>query len=65
MNEGSKWQIVIPSSPGFGEQGRGPFGPNEVVIIDVELVLIEKAAKAQKTENKKNEGTYARSQHFM
>jgi len=57
MSEGSKYHIVCPPQAGFGEQGMGPIGPNEVVIFDVELVSIEKAEKkekTEKTEKKKN-----------
>lgn len=54
MQEGSKYQIFCPPHLGFGEQGMGPIGANEVVIFEVELVSIEKAEKAATTENKKN-----------
>ncbi len=50
MNEGSKWQIVMPSNLGFGDQGIGPSGPNAVLIFDVELVSIEKGEKTEKSE---------------
>lgn len=62
MNEGSKWQIVIPASIGVKDQGLPPMiGPNAVLIFDVELISVVKAdgtgkaEKADKTGNgKKN-----------
>jgi FKBP-type peptidyl-prolyl cis-trans isomerase FklB len=42
MPVGSKWELVIPPSLGYGERGTsgGPIGPNETLIFDVELVSI-------------------------
>jgi FKBP-type peptidyl-prolyl cis-trans isomerase len=56
MNEGSKWKIYCPSSLGFGENGYGVIGPNEVMIFEVELLSIEspKAEKGVKGQEKKN-----------
>ena len=43
MKVGSKWQIFIPSSLAYGEQGAGQvIGPNATLIFDVELLSIEK-----------------------
>lgn len=60
MNEGSKWQIFIPSGLGFKERGLPPLiGPNSALIFDVELISIAKAdeagktGKTEKTEEKK------------
>jgi FKBP-type peptidyl-prolyl cis-trans isomerase FklB len=42
MPVGSKWQIVIPPSLGYGERGVGnDIGPNEVLVFDLELVAIK------------------------
>jgi FKBP-type peptidyl-prolyl cis-trans isomerase FklB len=43
MKTGSKWQIFIPSSLAYGEQGAGQvIGPNATLIFEVELIAIEK-----------------------
>jgi FKBP-type peptidyl-prolyl cis-trans isomerase FklB len=45
MKVGSKWQIFLPASLAYGEQGAGQvIGPNATLIFDVELIGIEKAA---------------------
>jgi FKBP-type peptidyl-prolyl cis-trans isomerase len=42
MPVGSKWQIVVPPSLGYGERGAGGvIGPNTTLIFDVELVSIQ------------------------
>ncbi|HTP67556.1 MAG TPA: FKBP-type peptidyl-prolyl cis-trans isomerase [Dongiaceae bacterium] len=44
MPVGSKWEIVIPPSLGYGERGTpngGPIGPNSTLIFEVELVSIQ------------------------
>lgn len=43
MQEGSKWQLFIPSALAYGEQGTpgGPIGPNAVLIFEVELITIQ------------------------
>ena len=47
MNVGSKWQIFLPSSLAYGEQGAGQvIGPNATLIFEVELVGIEKTEAA-------------------
>lgn len=44
MKAGSKWQIFIPSSLAYGEQGAGDIiEPNSLLIFDVELLEVEKA----------------------
>jgi FKBP-type peptidyl-prolyl cis-trans isomerase len=40
MPVGSKWQVFIPSSLGYGEAGSGPIGPNSTLVFDVELLSI-------------------------
>jgi FKBP-type peptidyl-prolyl cis-trans isomerase FklB len=45
MKVGSKWQVFLPSSLAYGEQGAGQvIGPNATLIFEVELLGIEKAA---------------------
>ena len=49
MTVGSKYQIVLPSSLAYGEQGAGQvIGPNATLIFEVELLGIEKPAPAAK-----------------
>jgi FKBP-type peptidyl-prolyl cis-trans isomerase len=41
MPVGSKWELVIPPSLGYGEQGAGGvIPPNAVLIFEVELLSI-------------------------
>jgi FKBP-type peptidyl-prolyl cis-trans isomerase FklB len=45
MKAGSKYQIFLPSSLAYGEQGAGQvIGPNATLIFEVELLSIEKPA---------------------
>jgi FKBP-type peptidyl-prolyl cis-trans isomerase FklB len=47
MTVGSKWQIFLPSSLAYGEQGAGQvIGPNATLIFEVELLGIEKTEAA-------------------
>jgi FKBP-type peptidyl-prolyl cis-trans isomerase len=41
MKEGSKWELFIPPSLGYGEMGRGPIPPNSMLIFEVELLKVE------------------------
>jgi len=42
MEEGAKWQIVIPAKLAYGEQGAGQaIGPNATLIFEVELISIQ------------------------
>ncbi|OIQ15939.1 MAG: hypothetical protein BM556_16725 [Bacteriovorax sp. MedPE-SWde] len=42
MTEGSKWQLFIPSSLAYGDQGAPPaIGPGATLIFDVELLNIK------------------------
>jgi FKBP-type peptidyl-prolyl cis-trans isomerase FklB len=42
MEVGAKWQLFIPSSLAYGEQGAGgDIGPNATLIFEVELVSIQ------------------------
>jgi len=41
MKEGSKWQIVLPDTLGYGGQGAGEkIGPNAVLVFEVELLKV-------------------------
>lgn len=40
MKEGAKWQVAIPAELGYGEQGRGPIGPNQTLVFELELIEI-------------------------
>ncbi len=41
MKTGDKWQLVIPSTLAYGEQGAPPsIGPDATLIFDVELLKI-------------------------
>lgn len=48
MNEGSKWQIVVPPSLGYGPVGTpgGPIGPNAVLIFEIELLAVGEGPQA-------------------
>jgi FKBP-type peptidyl-prolyl cis-trans isomerase FkpA len=41
MNEGGKVKVLIPSSMGYGAQGRGPIQPYSPMIFDIELVKVK------------------------
>ena len=42
MPVGSKWQVFIPSSLGYGERGAGGLiGPNAALVFEIELVAIK------------------------
>ena len=42
MNEGSIWEVYIPSELGYGERGGGPIKPNSVIIFEIDLVKVLK-----------------------
>jgi len=46
MPVGSKWEVYIPSNLAYGPQGpgRGPIGPNQTLIFEIELVSIQPKA---------------------
>ncbi|HCN04142.1 MAG TPA: hypothetical protein DIS79_00860 [Bacteroidetes bacterium] len=41
MNVGAKYTLWIPAELGYGPQGTGPIGPNEVLTFEVELLEIK------------------------
>ncbi len=46
MPVGSKYRLTLPPDLAYGEQGAGPIPANAVLIFEVELLSIEKAAAA-------------------
>jgi FKBP-type peptidyl-prolyl cis-trans isomerase FklB len=48
MPVGSKWEIFVPPSLGYGERGTngGPIGPNATLIFEVELMSIQPKTEA-------------------
>ena len=50
MNEGSIWEVYIPSELGYGEnvQPGGPIPPNSVLIFELDLVKVTKQESAVK-----------------
>jgi FKBP-type peptidyl-prolyl cis-trans isomerase len=41
MPVGSKWELTIPPSLGYGDRGAGPIGPNQTLLFEVELMSIQ------------------------
>jgi len=46
MKVGDKWKVYVPSEMAYGERGAGGvIGPNEVLIFEIEMIEVKKAAK--------------------
>ncbi len=42
MQEGAKWQVVIPPELAYGKSGAGAsIGPNETLVFDIELIEVK------------------------
>ncbi len=41
MKKGDTLQVFLPPEMGYGVQGQGPIGPNEVLVFDVHLLEIK------------------------
>ena len=41
MPVGSKWELYIPPDLAYGPRGKGPIGPNQALIFQVELLSIQ------------------------
>ncbi len=42
MEEGAKWEVVIPPDMAYGPRGAGPsIGPNETLVFEIELLAIK------------------------
>jgi FKBP-type peptidyl-prolyl cis-trans isomerase FkpA len=48
MQRGGKYNIHIPASLGYGEQGAGPIPPNTAIDFEVELIDFRSMAEIQK-----------------
>ncbi|MCP5411959.1 MAG: FKBP-type peptidyl-prolyl cis-trans isomerase [Alphaproteobacteria bacterium] len=47
MQEGDRWQLVVPARLAFGQKGAGAVPPNQPLVIDVTLIAAVPAARAQ------------------
>lgn len=45
MPQGSKWKVVIPSDEAYGGEGRGPIGPNQTIVFEIELLEVSEPAE--------------------
>jgi FKBP-type peptidyl-prolyl cis-trans isomerase FklB len=41
MQEGAKWEIVIPPALAYGPNGGGSIGPNETLVFTIELIEVK------------------------
>ena len=41
MPVGSKWQLFIPPDLAYGPSGKGPIGPQQTLVFEVELISIQ------------------------
>ena len=44
MSEGDKYRFYIPPALAYGEGGKGPIGPNQLLIFDVDLIDVREEA---------------------
>ncbi|WP_162273917.1 FKBP-type peptidyl-prolyl cis-trans isomerase [Mariniblastus fucicola] len=51
MPVGSKWKIAIPGEQAYGLEGRGPIGPNQTIVFELELLEIVKADEVAPSQN--------------
>lgn len=50
MPKGSKWEVYAPAALAYGERGtHGKIGPNATLIFTIELVDVQKASQAPKS----------------
>lgn len=53
MNEGSVWEVYIPSNLAYGEEGvGGVIGPNETLIFNINLLSVKKSDTQSHQQNK-------------
>ena len=52
VKDGGKIRLFVPSEMGYGKRGTGPIPGNSVLIFDVELVKVYKAAPVEEKEKK-------------
>lgn len=61
MKEGSRWNIWVPPSLGYGEQGMQPqIPPNEVINFEVEFLSIEDPEEVRKQMQERGSGNQQR-----
>ena len=41
MHEGDVWDVVVPYSQGYGEQGRGPIPGKQTLVFKIELIKVD------------------------
>ena len=41
MQEGARWELVVPPELAYGDQGSGNIGPNETLIFEIELISVK------------------------
>ena len=50
MSVGDKYRFFLPPKLAYGETGGGPIGPNELIILEVELLGVEEPPAPEATE---------------
>ncbi len=40
MKTGDHWKLYVPPKLGYGDQGAGQIGPNEILVFDLELIKV-------------------------